>query len=413
VFQTLEAQAPDGLMATMAAFAADRDPDKLDLGVGVYRDETGTTPVMAAVRAAESALLARQTTKAYVGFGGNRPFAAFIEELVLGASHPARAAGRVATLQTPGGCGALRLAADLVLRAGRGARVVVSDPTWPNHMPLIGGAGLPVDTYPYYDAPSGTIAFEAMLAALERLAGGSVVVLHGSCHNPTGADLSSEQWLAVAELLGRRGLLPLVDLAYQGLGDGLDADAAPVRLLAERLPEVLVGASCSKNFGLYRERAGAVIAVAANAREAGIVMGQLQLLARRIWSFPPDHGAAIVAMIAADPALRAQWSTELEAMRQRVAAQRLRLAAALRDQLQSRRFDFVAGQRGMFSLLGLDAAAVRTLAVEHHVYIAPDSRINIAGLPGPQVERLARALRAVAAPSRLDAPMRGGGPVGG
>jgi len=383
-------------MATMAAFAADRDPHKLDLGVGVYRDEAGTTPVMAAVRAAEAALLARQTTKAYVGFGGNRPFAAFIEELVLGATHPARAAGRVQTLQTPGGCGALRLAADLVFKAGRGARVVVSDPTWPNHMPLIGGAGLNVDTYPYYDAAAGTIAFEALLAALERLAAGSVVVLHGSCHNPTGADLSREQWLAIAELLSRRGLLPLVDLAYQGLGEGLDADAAPVRLLAERLPEVLIAASCSKNFGLYRERAGAVIAVAASAPEAEICMGHLQMLARRIWSFPPDHGAAIVATIAADPSLRAQWAAELEAMRQRIAAQRQRLAGALREQFQSARFDFIAGQRGMFSLLGLDPPAVRALSVEHHVYIAADSRINIAGLPDPQVERLARTLRVVA-----------------
>ena len=396
MFQTLEAQAPEGLMATMAAFAADRDPNKLDLGVGVYRNESGTTPVMAAVRAAEAAMLARQTTKAYVGFGGNRPFAAFIEELVLGAAHPARAAGRTQTLQTPGGCGGLRLAADLVLKAGRGARVVVSDPTWPNHMPLIGGAGLNVDTYPYYDAPSGTIAFDAMLAALGRLASGSVVVLHGSCHNPTGADLTHEQWLAVAELLGKRGLLPLVDLAYQGLGDGLDADAAPVRLLAERLPEVLIAASCSKNFGLYRERTGAVIAVAASAREAEICMGHLQLLARRTWSFPPDHGAAIVATIAADPALKAQWMGELEAMRQRVTAQRARLAAALREEFQSPRFDFIAGQRGMFSLLGLAPPAVRALSAEHHVYIAGDSRINIAGLPEPQIGRLARALRAVA-----------------
>ena len=396
MFETLQPQAPEGLMATMAAFAADRDPSKLDLGVGVYRDESGTTPVMAAVRAAEAAMLARQTTKAYVGFGGNRPFAAFIEELVLGAGHPARAAGRVVTLQTPGGCGALRLAADLIVLAGRGARVVVSDPTWPNHVPLIGGAGLNVDTYPYYDAPSGTVAFEATLAALERLAAGSVVVLHGSCHNPTGADLTREQWLALAELLARRGLLPLVDLAYQGLGDGLDADAGPVRLLAERLPEVLIAASCSKNFGLYRERTGAVIAVTAGAREAAIAMGHLQLLARRIWSFPPDHGAAIVATIAADPALKAQWAAELERMRARVAAQRLKLAAALRAEFGAPRFDFIAGQRGMFSLLGLDARAVGRLASEHHVYIAGDSRINIAGLPEPQIGRLARTLRSVA-----------------
>ncbi len=397
MFQVLEPQAPDALLGVMTAFAADADPSKLDLGVGVYRDATGTTPVMAVVRAAESAMLARQSSKAYVGAGGNRQFAAFIEALVLGTSHPARVAARVVTLQTPGGCGALRLAAELIARTGRGTRVVVSDPTWPNHMPLLGGAGLAVDTYPYYDAASGTIAFDATLAALERLAAGSVVVLHASCHNPTGADLDAAQWQAVAELLARRGLVPLVDLAYQGLGDGLEADAQPVRLLAERLPEVLVAASCSKNFGLYRERVGAVIAVAAGPREAGIVMGHLQALARRSWSMPPDHGAAIVATIAADPALKAQWSAELDAMRQRITTLRSRLASALAAEFGDRRFDFIAGQRGMFSLLGIDAAAVRALAAEHHVYVAPDSRVNIAGLPEPQVERLAGALHAVAA----------------
>jgi aspartate/tyrosine/aromatic aminotransferase len=396
VFQTLEPQPPDALLGVMTAFAADTDPSKLDLGVGVYRDATGTTPVMAVVRAAEATMLAKQSTKAYVGAGGNRQFAAFIEELVLGAAHPARAAGRVVTLQTPGGCGALRLAAELVARVNRGTRVVVSDPTWPNHMPLISGAGLTVDTYPYYDAASGAIAFDATLAALERLAAGSLVVLHASCHNPTGADLGAAQWQAVAELLAQRGLVPLVDLAYQGLGDGLEADAAPVRLLAERLPEVLVAASCSKNFGLYRERVGAVIAVAASNREASVVMGHLQSLARRSWSMPPDHGAAIVATIAADPALRSQWSAELAAMRERIATLRSRLATALAAEFGDRRFDFIAGQRGMFSLLGIEAAAVRALASQHHVYVAPDSRVNIAGLPEPQIERLARALRAVA-----------------
>jgi aromatic-amino-acid transaminase len=396
VFETLKAEPPEGLIATMAAFAADTHPEKLDLGVGVYRDAAGQTPVMAAVRAAETAMLARQSTKAYVGAGGNRPFAAFMEELVLGAGHPARAAGRVQVLQTPGGCGALRLAADLVLRAARGTRVLVSDPTWPNHMPLLGGAGLAVDSYPYYDAANGTIAFEAMLETLDRLPAGSLVVLHGSCHNPTGADLSRERWRELAALLGRRGLVPLVDLAYQGLGEGPDADAWAVRLLAESLPEVLIGASCSKSFGLYRERVGAVIVVAASAAAAQVCMGQLQMLARRMYSFPPDHGAAVVATVAGDPALRAQWAAELEAMRTRIAAQRERLAAALRREFGGGRYDFIAGQRGMFSLLGLDATAVARLRAEHHIYIAGDSRVNIAGLPEPQVERLARAIHAVA-----------------
>ncbi|HXQ30530.1 MAG TPA: amino acid aminotransferase [Steroidobacteraceae bacterium] len=396
MLNTLEPQPPDALLGVMAAFAADPEPAKLDLGVGVYRDATGVTPIMAAVRAAEREVLQRQSTKTYVGAAGNRAFAAVIEELALGAGHAARTAGRVVTLQTPGGCGALRLGADLIVRAGRGARVLVSDPTWANHLPLIGGAGLAVDTYPYYERATGAVTFEAMLASLERLPAGNVVLLQASCHNPTGADLDAGQWHVLAELLGRRGLVPLVDFAYQGLGEGLDADAAPVRLLAERLPELLVAVSCSKNFGLYRERVGAVIAVAPTAAAAAIVMSHLQALARRMYSMPPDHGAAIVAAIGASQTLRAQWLTELEAMRLRIATNRTLLAAALRAATGSARFDFIGGQRGMFSLLGLDAAAVRILKDRHHIYVAPDSRVNVAGLPESQIDRLATAIRAVA-----------------
>ncbi|HXQ64668.1 MAG TPA: aminotransferase class I/II-fold pyridoxal phosphate-dependent enzyme, partial [Steroidobacteraceae bacterium] len=281
-------------------------------------------------------------------------------------------------------------------RAGRGARVLVSEPTWANHLPLIGGAGLAVESHPYYDRATGTISFEAMLAALERLPAGNVVLLQASCHNPTGADLDAGQWQVLAELLGRRGLVPLVDFAYQGLGDGLDADAAPVRLLAERLPELLVAVSCSKNFGLYRERVGAVIAVAPTAAGAAIVMSHLQALARRMYSMPPDHGAAIVAAIGASATLRAQWLAELEAMRRRIATNRTLLATALRAAIGGTRFDFIGGQRGMFSLLGLDPAAVKTLKERHHVYVAPDSRVNIAGLPENQIDRLVTAIRAVA-----------------
>ena len=395
MFNGLVPQPADPLLGVMAAFAADQDPARIDLGVGVFRDDGGTTPVMAAVREAEREVLARQTSKVYVGAGGNRAFAAFIEELTLGAAHPARAAGRVVTLQTPGGCGALRLAADLIVRAERTARVSVSDPTWPNHMPLLGGAGLSVEVYPYYEAASGLVLFEAMLETLERLPSGSVVLLQASCHNPTGADLDAGQWRTLAELLDRRGLVPLLDLAYQGLGDGLEADAAGVRLLAERLPELLVAVSCSKNFGLYRERTGAVIALAPTAAAAGTVMGHLQSLARRMYSMPPDHGAAIVAAIAANPKFRGHWLTELEGMRRRVTGLRTPLAAALRKATDSTRFDFIAKQRGMFSLLGLDAAAVGALKERHHVYTAPDSRINIAGLAASQIELLAQAIGAV------------------
>lgn len=395
MFDVLKPQPADALLGVMAAFAADKDPARIDLGVGVFRDAGGTTPVMAAVREAEREVLARQTSKVYVGAGGNRPFAAFIEELVLGSAHPARAAGRLVTLQTPGGCGALRLAADLIARAERATRVSVSDPTWPNHTPLIGGAGLGVEVYPYYDATSGTLLFDEMLETLERLPAGAVVLLQASCHNPTGADLDAGQWLTLAELLGRRGLVPLIDLAYQGLGDGLEADAAGLRLLAERLPELLVAVSCSKNFGLYRERTGAVIALAPTAPAAGVVMGHLQSLARRMYSMPPDHGAAIVAAIAANPDFRRHWLEELEGMRLRVTGLRRPLAAALRAATGGTRFDFIAGQRGMFSLLGLDPVAVAALKERHHVYVAPDSRINIAGLAEPQIEPLARAIAAV------------------
>lgn len=397
MFNTLETQTPDALLAVMQAFAADPSTDKLDLGVGVYRNSAGITPVMAAVRAGEQKLLAAQNSKVYVGAAGNRPFAAFIEELTLGAGHPARTAGRVVTLQTPGGCGAVRLAAEIVNRTTKGARVLVSDPTWANHIPLLGGAGLVVDTYPYYEVSSGTVVFDAMVATIERLPRGNVVLLQASCHNPTGADLTSEQWEVLAELLERKGLVPLLDLAYQGLGVSLDADAAAIRMLAARLPEVLIAVSCSKNFGLYRERVGAVIAIAETQKAATIVMSHLQALARRMYSMPPDHGAAIVATIAADPALRQQWADELEAMRLRVQTLRNALAAALAQEFGSSRFDFIKGQRGMFSLLGLSPASVKQLAAEHHVYMAPDSRSNIAGLPEPQVERLAKAIRAVVA----------------
>ena len=395
MFSQLTPQPPDALLGVLAAFNADTAPGKIDLGVGVYRDASGVTPVMAAVRKAESEVLARQSTKAYVGAGGNRPFAAFIEELTLGSSHPARTAGRLATLQTPGGCGALRLAAELIVRIERASRVSVSDPTWPNHVPLISGAGLPFEVYPYYDAASGTISFEAMLATLERLPAGSVVLLQASCHNPTGADLDEAQWRTLAALLARKGLMPLIDLAYQGLGDGLDRDAFAVRLLAEQLPELLVAISCSKNFGLYRERVGAVMALAPTAAAATVVMGHLQSLARRMYSMPPDHGAAIVATIAATPALKTEWLAELNAMRARVIGLREPLAAALRQTTGSNRFDFVGRQRGMFSLLGLDATQVAALKERHHVYVAPDSRMNVAGLAESQIERLAEALGAV------------------
>jgi len=394
VFSQLESQPADALLAVMAAFAADPSSEKLDLGVGVYRDESGVTPVMRAVREAEAELLTAQKTKAYVGPAGNRPFADFIETLTLG-DHPARRAGRVVTLQTPGGCGALRLAADLINRAARGTRIAMSDPTWANHVPLLSGAGLVVDTYPYYDAQTGSVSFEPMLETLKRLPAGAVVLLHGACHNPTGADLSLDQWQVLAGLLGTRGLVPLIDIAYQGLGEGLDQDAAGLRLLAQQLPELLIAVSCSKNFGLYRERVGAIIAIGESPSQASILMSHLQALARRMYSMSPDHGAAIVAAIGASSRLSAEWRVELDIMRERVARIRHAVTQALNRELQSERFDFIAAQRGMFSVLGLDSQAVSRLRSEHHVYLANDSRMNLAGLPESAVGHFAGALAKV------------------
>jgi len=394
VFSQLESQPADALLAVMAAFAADPSSEKLDLGVGVYRDESGVTPVMRAVREAEAELLTAQKTKAYVGPAGNRPFADFIETLTLG-DHPARRAGRVVTLQTPGGCGALRLAADLINRAARGTRIAMSDPTWANHVPLLSGAGLVVDTYPYYDAQTSSVSFEPMLETLKRLPAGAVVLLHGACHNPTGADLSLDQWQVLAGLLETRGLVPLIDIAYQGLGEGLDHDAAGLRLLAQQLPELLIAVSCSKNFGLYRERVGAIIAIGESPSQASILMSHLQALARRMYSMSPDHGAAIVAAIGASSLLSAEWRVELDIMRERVARIRHAVTQALNRELQSERFDFIAAQRGMFSVLGLDSQAVSRLRSEHHVYLANDSRMNLAGLPESAVGHFAGALAKV------------------
>lgn len=382
----------DSLLGITTAFRADPSPWKVDLGVGVYRDDGGITPVMAAVRESERRLVEKCATKVYVGPAGNRDYAAAMDLLTLGADHSAAKAGRTQTLQAPGGCGALRLAAE-VLKASGATEILVSDPTWANHVPLLGSAGLKLGKYPYLDAKTGRPNVDALLGSLQQAASGTVVLLQGSCHNPTGADLDREAWDAIAAVLERRGLVPLVDMAYQGLGDGLDADAYAVRMLAARLPELLVAVSCSKNFGLYRERVGAAIVVGATPQIAQVTMGHLQSIARRMYSMPPEHGAAIVAGIFADPTLYALWAQELREMRERVLELRRRLAAALREGADGR-FDFVAEHRGMFSLLGLPPATVEKLRAEHHVYMAPDSRTNIAGLRFEDVERVAKAIRA-------------------
>jgi aspartate aminotransferase len=395
MFEHLAAVVPDPILGLMAAFRADPDPRKVDLGVGVYRDQHGNTPIPEAVRRGESALLARQTTKTYVGPAGNAGFNQAMEQLVLGATHPALAAGRVRSVQTPGGCGALRLGAELIRAAAPDTVVHVSTPTWANHTPLLAGSGLRLERYPYFDPVSGGVQFEAMTATLERLPAGAVLLLQASCHNPTGADLSPGQWRELLALVKRRQLLPFIDMAYQGLGEGADADAYGPRLFCAELPEALCAVSCSKNFGLYRERTGSLHLIGSSPAAADAALSHLVRLARGIWSMPPDHGAAIVHAILDDEALRRQWASELEAMRGRIAGLRLEVVEQLRRHCPQRDFGFMARQRGMFSFLGIDTAQVHALRARHHVYMTDDSRMNIAGLRRENLEYFARAVAEV------------------
>jgi len=391
MFERLESVIPDPILGLMAAFRADPDPRKVDLGVGVYRDDRGETPVLEAVRRAESALLARQSTKSYVGPAGNPAFNEAIERLVLGEEHEARLTARVRTVQAPGGCGALRLGAELIRAVSPDSVVYVSTPTWANHSPLLSGSGLKLAPYPYFDPATGGVQFAAMAAALERLPARAVVLLHASCHNPTGADLSPAQWRELLELVKRRQLLPFIDMAYQGLGEGLEADAYGMRLFSAELPEVLCAVSCSKNFGLYRERTGALQVINETPAAADAAFSHLVRIARGIWSMPPDHGAAIVHGILAEPTLRTSWQAELAAMRQRIQSLRHEVVKQLRQHCPQRDFGFIATQRGMFSFLGIGAQQVRELRERHHVYMTDDSRMNIAGLRAQNLEYFARA----------------------
>jgi len=397
MFERLELITADSILSLMTAFRADPDPRKVDLGVGVYRDDHGETPIPAAVRKAESVLLARQTTKTYVGPAGNPGFNQEIASLVLGAEHEARVANRVRTIQCPGGCGALRLGAELIRYASPASVVHVSDPTWVNHVPLLSGSGLRLERYPYYDPASGGVRFAEMVAAFERLPPRAIVLLHASCHNPTGADLSPGEWRELLALVKRRQLLPFIDMAYQGLGESLEEDAYGLRLFSAELPELLFAVSCSKNFGLYRERTGALGVVCDTPAQADAAMSQLVRLARGLWSMPPDHGAAIVHGVLTDPELRAQWIAELDAMRQRVQGLRREAVRHLAEHCPGRDFGFIARQHGMFSLFGIGTAQVHELRSRHHIYMVDDGRMNVAGLRRENLEYFARSVGEVLA----------------
>ncbi len=384
----LKDQPADKILMLMQSYKEDPREDKLDLGVGVYKDANGNTPVMRAVKEAERRILEEQTTKAYVGLAGDPAYARTMRELVLADSVTP---DRVAAIATPGGTGAFRQGVDLLRLANPDLTFHVSAPTWPNHVSILKTTGTPFTEYRYFDAATGEVDFDGMMADLEKVAEGDVVLLHGCCHNPTGANLTGEQWSGVAELLRQKKALPFVDIAYQGFGDGLDEDAAGTRILAETQPEMLIGASCSKNFGIYRERTGILFAIG-DAADTKTTQGNMNHLNRQNYSFPPDHGARVVSTILDDPELRADWQAELEEMRTGMLSLRQQLSDELRQRTNSDAFDFIARHRGMFSRLGIDADKVEVMRRDHGVYMVGDSRINIAGLNAETVPVLARAI---------------------
>jgi aromatic-amino-acid transaminase len=391
MFETLKPTPPDKIIQLIDLYKADPRTDKVDLGVGVYKDANGNTPVMRAVKEAERRLLDEQKTKAYVGILGDLSFVEAMADLALGDAVPAE---RLSGAQTPGGTGAIRQLFELIKRANPGATVWHSDPTWPNHPAILGYLGMPARTYRYFDAETCEVDFEGMMADLADLKAGDVLLLHGCCHNPTGANLTLDQWREVTDFVVAGGAVPMIDLAYQGFGDGLEPDVAGVRHMAGAVPEMMLAASCSKNFGLYRDRVGAAFVLAKNKETAGLARQNLGSLNRLNFSFPPDHGAKVVSIILNDPELKADWMAELEEMRLGMLDLRRGLAEALRRETNSDRFDFVAKHRGMFSLLSLAPEQVAAARDEFGIYMVGDSRINVAGLPKDGLEHLAKAIAA-------------------
>ncbi len=397
MFQHVEPYPGDPILSLNEDFQKDPRPHKVNLSIGIYFDDAGRIPALQCVQRAEAKLLQASGPKPYLPIEGAANFRREVQALLFGADHEALAAGRVATIQSVGSSGGLKVGADFIARTFSGSQVWVSDPTWDNHRAMFEGAGLAVNTYPYYDAASGGLRFGAMLDALRALPPKSVVLLHACCHNPTGVDLSTAQWDALIPVLRERELLPYLDLAYQGFGDGIAQDAYAVRALAAAGLAFFVANSFSKSMSVYGERCGALSVVCPDARQAEHVLGQLKFTVRRNYSSPPIHGGQLVAGVLGDAALRALWESELAAMRERILAMRRALHDALASLRPGRDFTYLLGQRGMFSYTGLDAAQVDRLRSEHAVYLVRSGRICVAGLNTGNVQATATAMAAVLA----------------
>lgn len=389
MLEALKQQPADKILALMQSYREDTRPQKIDLGVGVYRDAEGHTPIMHAIKQAEQNWWGEEDTKVYTALAGDPAFSDGMISLVLGDSV---ARGNVAAISTPGGTGAVRQAFELIQMANNKARVFVSDPTWPNHLSILKYLGMEMVAYRYFDESTGGVDFDGMIADLEKTKPGDVILLHGCCHNPTGANLNSQQWDAVIELINRREAVPMIDIAYQGFGDGLEADAAGTRAVANQCPETIIAASCSKNFGIYRERTGLLMVVSQDASKKAVTQANLAFLNRQNYSFPPDHGSRLVTLVLNDPKLRADWEAELEEVRLGMLSLREQLSAELSRLSGSDRFGFVSQHRGMFSRLGLAPEKVEALRKDHAIYMVGDSRINIAGLNAQSVPILAQAI---------------------
>lgn len=395
MFESLKPVAMDPILGLMAAFRADDRTTKIDLGVGVYMNDQGHTPVMASVKEAEAQLMQLETTKSYQGIAGDPGYNQHMLELLFGPEHSILSSGRVKTIQAPGGSGALRVGAEVIQRARPESKLWVGVPTWPNHIPLLGSAGFEIKEYPYYDRDTKQINADAMMETLRQVPAGDMVLLHGCCHNPTGADLTHAQWDLIADLALERGFIPFIDTAYQGLGDGLDEDAYGLRMMADRLPELLVASSCSKNFGLYRERTGSITFIAENSKQADIVASQAMSVARQIYSMPPAHGALIVSLILGDTALRANWETELTEVRSRIQSMRTLLTDSIQNNAAGVDFSHVQQQKGMFSFLGLNTDQLDQLRNEFGIYIVSSSRVNLAGINSSNIGYLSSSILSV------------------
>ena len=394
MFDSLPVLPPDSILGLAAACRADPNPNKVDLTLGVYMDETGLCPVFESVQQAQQALVSEEQTKVYMQPQGDPDYLNGVRSLVFGESGLAALGDRTSAVQTPGGCGAVRLGAEVLYAAAPKATVWVSDPTWPVHIPLMGSVGLQFKTYRYYSPDMKGLDFDAMLADLEGAQAGDVVLLHGCCHNPSGVDPSLEQWASLADLLAQRQLLPMIDFAYQGMGSGLEEDAAGIRTVLERVPEIIIAVSSSKNIGLYRERAGAVVFVGGDARAAEAMASQAVSAARRVYSMPPAHGALLAGRVLSSPALRSSWETELSQICERINGLRGQLQKALTT-ATGQDFGFIGTEHGMFSFLGLSVEQAQRLREEQSVYMLDSSRINIAGLNANNLGRVVEAVASV------------------